>query len=111
MHFRNNRYVKSRSDTQLRNPKMVNDTQSCKPEATVHGNPIVPCGLIAWSLFNDTYSFSRGNESLMVNKQGISWRSEREHIFGEHVYPTNFQNGTLIGGGGLDANKPVSLIL
>ncbi|KAL6601425.1 hypothetical protein ACP70R_044645 [Stipagrostis hirtigluma subsp. patula] len=102
------RYMKSRSDMQLRNPKKVDDTRLCKPEATVHGNPIVPCGLIAWSLFNDTYSFARGDKMLMVNKQGISWRSEREHIFGKHVYPRNFQNGSLIGGGSLDPTKPLS---
>ncbi|XP_062199843.1 ALA-interacting subunit 5-like isoform X2 [Phragmites australis] len=102
------RYVKSRSNNQLRDPKMVSDTKSCKPEATESGNPIVPCGLVAWSLFNDTYSFARGNEMLMVNKKGISWRSEREHIFGKHVYPKNFQNGTLIGGGRLDPSKPLS---
>lgn len=102
------RYVKSRNNMQLRNPKMVNDTQYCKPEATANGSPIVPCGLIAWSLFNDTYSFARGNKLLKVNKKGISWRSEREHIFGKHVYPKNFQNGTLIGGGQLDPSKPLS---
>ncbi|KAL6844955.1 hypothetical protein ACP4OV_025614 [Aristida adscensionis] len=102
------RYMKSRSDAQLRNPKKAYDTSYCKPEATVHGHPIVPCGLVAWSLFNDTYSFSRGNKMIMVNKQGISWRSEREHLFGKNVYPRNFQNGSLIGGGSLDPNKPLS---
>ncbi|XP_062193645.1 ALA-interacting subunit 5-like isoform X2 [Phragmites australis] len=102
------RYVKSRSDAQLRNPKKVRDTRTCKPEATADGSPIVPCGLVALSLFNDTYSFTRGDETLTVSKQGISWRSEREHIFGKRVYPRNFQNVTLIGGGKLDPSKPLS---
>ncbi|KAJ1290819.1 hypothetical protein BS78_02G272300 [Paspalum vaginatum] len=102
------RYVKSRNNMQLRNPKEVNNTQYCKPEATEHGSPIVPCGLVAWSLFNDTYSFARGNEALIVNKRGISWRSEREVIFGNRVFPKNFQNGSLIGGGTLDPNIPLS---
>ncbi|RLN35501.1 ALA-interacting subunit 5-like [Panicum miliaceum] len=100
------RYVTSRSDKQLRSPNEVSNTKSCKPEATEHGSPIVPCGLVAWSLFNDTYSFARGNEVLMVQKRGISWRSEREGIFGKQVYPRNFQNGTLIGGGTLDPRIP-----
>uniref|UniRef100_K3ZUR4 ALA-interacting subunit n=1 Tax=Setaria italica TaxID=4555 RepID=K3ZUR4_SETIT len=100
------RYVTSRNDKQLRSPEEVNTTQYCKPEATHHGNPVVPCGLVAWSLFNDTYSFTRGNEVLMVNKRGISWRSERGDIFGKRVFPRNFQNGTLIGGGTLDPRIP-----
>ncbi|CAN6198921.1 unnamed protein product [Urochloa humidicola] len=102
------RYVKSRNDKQLRSPEEVNNTQYCKPEANHHGNPVVPCGLVAWSLFNDTYSFARGNEALMVHKRGISWRSEREDIFGNRVFPRNFQNGALIGGGTLDPRIPLS---
>ena len=100
----------SRSDKQLRSPNEINNTESCKPEATEHGSPVVPCGLVAWSLFNDTYSFARGNEVLMVHKRGISWRSEREDIFGKQVFPRNFQNGTLIGGGTLDPRIPVSSV-
>ncbi|XP_028117852.1 cell division control protein 50-like [Camellia sinensis] len=73
-----------------------------------HCLPIVPCGLIAWSLFNDTYSFSRGTEELKVNRKNIAWKSDRYHKFGKQVYPFNFQNGTLIGGGNLDPNIPVS---
>ncbi|KAF0905792.1 hypothetical protein E2562_008844 [Oryza meyeriana var. granulata] len=104
------RYVKSLNDMQLRYPKKVNDTRYCSPEATANGRPIVPCGLIAWSLFNDTYSFTRvrGSETLRVNKHGISWKSERDHRFGKHVYPNNFQNGTLIGGGQLNPSIPLS---
>ncbi|KAG8050306.1 hypothetical protein GUJ93_ZPchr0009g2329 [Zizania palustris] len=105
------RFVRSRNDLQLRNPKKAKDTQYCGPEAAANGGgrrPVVPCGLRAWSLFNDTYSFARGNQTLRVSKRGISWRSEREHRFGRHVYPLNFQNGTLIGGGQLDPSKPLS---
>uniref|UniRef100_A0A0D9XGR4 ALA-interacting subunit n=1 Tax=Leersia perrieri TaxID=77586 RepID=A0A0D9XGR4_9ORYZ len=102
------RYTKSLSDMQLRNPKNMKSTRQCNPEATANGRPVVPCGLIAWSLFNDTYSFARGNETLRVNKHGISWKSEREHRFGKHVYPSNFQSGSLIGGGKLNPSKPLS---
>ena len=88
---------------------MAKDTKTCSPEATANGGgPIVPCGLVAWSLFNDTYSFARGNKALRVHKRGISWRSEREHIFGKQVFPRNFQKGALIGGGALDPRIPVS---
>ncbi|TXG71380.1 hypothetical protein EZV62_006315 [Acer yangbiense] len=105
------RYVKSRSDSQLKDPDAT-DTSACKPEATINGTngpPIVPCGLIAWSLFNDTYRFSRNNnETLTVNKKDISWKSDREHKFGKKVFPKNFQKGTLQGGAILNETKPLS---
>lgn len=103
------RYVKSRSDEQLKNANSASETTDCKPEDSAHGMPIVPCGLIAWSLFNDTYSFSRNNQQLTVNKKDISWKSDREHKFGKGVFPKNFQNNTLIGGAKLNESIPVSL--
>lgn len=103
------RYVRSRSDQQLRNSRDADDTSACKPEDTAHGMPIVPCGLIAWSLFNDTYDFTRNNQPMTINKREISWKSDRDHKFGKNVYPRNFQNNTLVGGKTLDANKSVSV--
>ncbi|KAH0459852.1 hypothetical protein IEQ34_010515 [Dendrobium chrysotoxum] len=104
------RYVKSRNDQQLRDASKANETSHCDPEkTTADGMPIVPCGLIAWSLFNDTYSFTRGNgEAMIVNKKDISWKSDRDHKFGSDVYPKNFQIGALIGGGKLDPKIPLS---
>ncbi|XP_058096230.1 ALA-interacting subunit 3-like [Magnolia sinica] len=103
------RYVKSRSDEQLQKPGQQNSTSTCEPEdTTADGSPIVPCGLIAWSLFNDTYSFTRKNQALTVNKKDISWKSDRDRKFGDNVFPKNFQSGTLIGGGKLDTTKPLS---
>nr|XP_016451455.1 PREDICTED: putative ALA-interacting subunit 2 [Nicotiana tabacum]XP_016451456.1 PREDICTED: putative ALA-interacting subunit 2 [Nicotiana tabacum] len=102
------RYVKSRSDKQLLHGLKYNDTSSCNPEGENNGLPIVPCGLIAWSLFNDTYSFFRGIDALKVNRKNIAWRSDREHKFGKHVYPSNFQSGSLIGGATLDPKVPLS---
>lgn len=102
------RYVKSRSDEQLRKNSSINEVSSCKPEDNVNGQPIVPCGLIAWSLFNDTYNFQRNNQQLIVNKKGISWSSDRKHKFGKNVFPRNFQNGILKGGAQLNSSIPVS---
>jgi hypothetical protein len=106
------RYVKSRNDQQLMKNGSEYETDSCKPEATTGATngslPIVPCGLIAWSLFNDTYSFYRANKPLIVNKKDISWKSDREHKFGKDVYPKNFQSGGLIGGAKLNASIPLS---
>lgn len=110
------RYVKSVSNKQLLdgNSTSSSDTATCKPEQTLNGLPIIPCGLIAWSLFNDTYNFSVSTgQTLNVNKTGISWKSDREHKFGD-VYPSNFPNnlnrslnGSLIGGASLDPSKPL----
>lgn len=104
------RYVKSRNDEQLKKRSKTSETSQCEPEDTTpDGKPIVPCGLIAWSLFNDTYTFSRNKRQLTVNKNGIAWKSDRDHKFGKEVFPSNFQNGTLIGGAHLDESIPVSL--
>ncbi|KAL6542701.1 hypothetical protein OROHE_010221 [Orobanche hederae] len=100
------RYVKSRDDRQLLHGLKYRDTSSCTPEDVNHDRPIVPCGLIAWSLFNDTYSFFRGINKLQVNRKDIAWKSDREHKFGKQVYPFNFQNGTLIGGATLNPDIP-----
>lgn len=100
--------MKSRSDQQLRSPRYENQTDECKPEDSANGRAIVPCGLIAWSLFNDTYSFALGNRPLPVNKKGISWKSDREHKFGKNVFPKNFQNGSFVGGAHLNSSIPVS---
>lgn len=102
------RYVKSRSDQQLRNPGDEGDTSACEPGDTTHRIPIVLCGLTTQSLFNDTYNFTRNNQSVTINKTGISWKSDRDHKFGKNVYPRNFQNNTLVGGAHLVANKSVS---
>ncbi|XP_010270722.1 PREDICTED: ALA-interacting subunit 1-like [Nelumbo nucifera] len=103
------RYVKSRSDKQLRSKESETDTSSCNPEGTTPGgSPIVPCGLIAWSLFNDTYGFSINNQVLEVSKKNIAWKSDQDSKFGSDVFPKNFQNGSLIGGAKLDDKKPLS---
>lgn len=106
------RYVKSRSDRQLWSPKAETSTSLCDPEGEVGNNKaIVPCGLIAWSLFNDTYMLSKNDgagAAIQINKKDIAWRSDRSHKFGKDVYPKNFQNGSMIGGGKLDESIPLS---
>ncbi|KAH9612062.1 hypothetical protein KSS87_011913, partial [Heliosperma pusillum] len=102
------RYVKSRSDQQLRSKKSENDVSTCQPEDMNGNKPIVPCGLIAWSLFNDTYSFVLGNKNITVNKKDISWKSDRDHKFGKDVFPKNFQSGGIIGGATLDKSIRLS---
>uniref|UniRef100_A0A5B6Z0G3 ALA-interacting subunit n=1 Tax=Davidia involucrata TaxID=16924 RepID=A0A5B6Z0G3_DAVIN len=103
------RYVKSRSDKQLRSKQYEKEIKDCQPEdETEHKFTIIPCGLIAWSLFNDTYGFSLKNETLRVNKKGIAWKSDQEEKFGSDVYPKNFQMDGWIGGKKLNESIPLS---
>ncbi|KAG6384512.1 hypothetical protein SASPL_155669 [Salvia splendens] len=102
------RYYKSRSERQLLHGLEYPDIGSCAPEDVINGLPVVPCGLVAWSMFNDTFSFFRGVDELNVNRKNIAWKSDRDHKFGKHVFPFNFQNGSLIGGARLDPNISLS---
>ncbi|KAI3712729.1 hypothetical protein L1987_71294 [Smallanthus sonchifolius] len=106
------RYVKSRSDKQLRSAAYEFSTKECEPEARLNKSrvslPIVPCGLIAWSLFNDTYNLIMKEKVLDINKKGIAWKSDTKVKFGSNVYPKNFQSNDLIGGGKLNESIPLS---
>jgi hypothetical protein len=78
-------------------------TKDCYPENnTAGGAPIVPCGLVAWSIFNDTYTVMVNGETVEVNKKDIAWKSDKKHKFGNDIYPSNFQKGKLIGGAKLN---------
>ena len=85
------RYVKSRMDTQLRGvtdqtPSLLEaDCQSHYryneslegDEADSINNTISPCGLIAWSLFNDSFTL-KGPDGAAVTQtsEGIAWPSD-----------------------------------
>ncbi|KAJ1409088.1 CDC50/LEM3 family [Sesbania bispinosa] len=103
------RYVKSRNDNQLKSKSAESDVSSCSPDDyTPNHQPIVPCGLIAWSMFNDTYRLSNSNKDLVINKKNIAWKSDQNAKFGSDVYPKNFQAGGLIGGARLNESIPLS---
>lgn len=104
--------MKSRNDKQLWSKANEGETLNCYPEdKTNEKETIVPCGLIAWSMFNDTYKFVSNNKNLTVNRKNIAWGSDRRSRFGSDVYPKNFQNRDLIGGGRLNESIPVNTYL
>ncbi|KAL5712776.1 hypothetical protein ACHQM5_014913 [Ranunculus cassubicifolius] len=105
-HQNHKRYATSKSERQLFGEKK--NTHGCKPEKEIKDYPIVPCGLIAWSLFNDTYQFYLNDMLLDVNTKNISWKSDREKRFGSTIFPQNFQSGGKVGGATLDPHKPLS---
>jgi LEM3 (ligand-effect modulator 3) family / CDC50 family len=52
------RYVKSRSDAQLRGAT-AKSLSDCSPQQYLDGDTskdVDPCGLVAWSYFNDTFT-------------------------------------------------------
>lgn len=52
------RYVKSRSDAQLRGAT-AKSLSDCSPQQYLNGDTLKdvdPCGLVAWSYFNDTFT-------------------------------------------------------
>ena len=99
--------MKSRSDKQLRYKNAVHLIKDCEPEDKIGSAPIVPCGLVAWSMFNDTFTVKVNGETVKVNKKDIAWKSDKNNKFGKDIYPTNFQKGGLIGGAKLNESIPV----
>ena len=77
------RYVKSRDDNQLLGEFSKTDSSDCIPfDIDSSGQPIVPCGAIANSLFNDTLrlkSVAHGRVQLL--RTGIAWPSDKEIKF------------------------------
>jgi len=104
------RYVKSRNDNQLMDSSKATTVEQCSPidrasGASVADVPIYPCGLIAWSVFNDTIYAQDTNANLYQNRllvlpngvtsctnvngcklvtttsDGIAWSSDRDDKF------------------------------
>lgn len=120
--------MKSRSDDQLAG-ESGGDMSDCKPKLYQHaGNNmdedsllINPCGLTAWSLFNDTFKviipgLTRSGDScvqirkdsqlLEMSEEGIAWESDIKHLFGDHE-PQNFNNEPQFRGGGQINGTPI----
>jgi len=82
------RYVKSRNDQQLHGDVVSSFSAlaDCDPRKSVgdSGNSenfYLPCGLIAWSLFNDTFTLRQGNTTVPWTKKGIAWKSDVDKKF------------------------------
>lgn len=88
------RYVKSRSDAQLRGDEEP-VTSTCAPleKSPTTEQVLYPCGLIASSYFNDTfsepciYNQSTGGTCTPVNwtDTGIAWESDKKNSSPQHM--------------------------
>ena len=109
------RFVKSRDASQLRGDSIVG-SEDCGSQRFLGSDtsrPIVPCGLSAWSMFNDTYTLkipspivdvhampianctSGGGQAycdVPVRETGIAWNLDQRENFGQ-VVPQNFNLG------------------
>uniref|UniRef100_A0A6B2LCR9 Cell cycle control protein n=1 Tax=Arcella intermedia TaxID=1963864 RepID=A0A6B2LCR9_9EUKA len=80
------RYVKSRNDAQLRGQKVTrSEMADCAPFIAAGDKDddlYYPCGLIARSLFNDSFIFTDGNGTLLpVTTDGVAWPSDIDTKF------------------------------
>lgn len=83
------RYVKSLDEKQLKgDSRSKGALVTCSPlDANPEGKPYYPCGLIANSMFNDTFEppvllntqdgSGKDNETYHMTNKGISWNSDR----------------------------------
>lgn len=104
------RYVKSRSDVQLAGKPVSNPDEleaACQPELFYQNNRsqvINPCGLVAWSNFNDSYTFRKtsSGQVVSVSATGIALPSDVRHRFAAYK-PTWFnpELNEFRGGGNL----------
>ena len=93
------RYVKSRSNEQLMgNELSVDQLDDCDPiktnkdlgrDQSKNGSsldpdaPAFPCGLVAKSLFNDTFTLTKldSGEEITIDENNIAWKSDVEYKF------------------------------
>lgn len=80
-------YVSSRSAEQLRGNANAS-TSDCEPKRTENGKIIVPCGLTAFSRFNDSFHLFNspgcspsGSGTVSLSKNGIAWPIDRKVRF------------------------------
>jgi hypothetical protein len=90
--YQNHRiYVKSRDNAQLTGKDVETPNRDCAPYAYDSNDmPIAPCGTIANSLFNDTYSFScqsgdcapsAAGEAVVIDRSQIAWTTDHDTKF------------------------------
>merc|ERR1711935_432051 len=90
------RYVKSRDESQLLGDITKVPNSDCAPFAMgkdTNGKekPIVPCGAIANSLFDDKITLSDSEDnSINLIRHGIAWESDKIYKFQNPELPSNY---------------------
>jgi len=90
------RYVKSRDEKQLLGDIEKTPDADCNPYEKVDGSdlPVVPCGAIANSLFNDKIELTYNQKDpsnvdipVELLRTGIAWESDKKYKFKNPVIP------------------------
>ena len=85
MYQNHRRFVRSRSNEQLMGQR-ENGGDVCDPKrTTIDGEDINPCGLAAWSTFNDTFAVNVDGQPRAVSTKDISWKGDRKFKFANYV--------------------------
>jgi hypothetical protein len=74
------RYIKSRSDPQLRG-KQLRGNPDCDPLNEIDGRGVIPAGMVANSIFNDTFTMTLKTTKIQLSGLDISWSSDRNTLF------------------------------
>eukprot|EP01086_Lenisia_limosa_P006628 TRINITY_DN25608_c0_g1_i2.p1 TRINITY_DN25608_c0_g1~~TRINITY_DN25608_c0_g1_i2.p1 ORF type:complete len:319 (+),score=46.50 TRINITY_DN25608_c0_g1_i2:58-1014(+) len=95
------RYVRSRNDEQLRgNNPSFSSMEDCDPRRSIgdENDPTKywnPCGLIAASMFNDTFALKKPDGTDVAwTKSGIAWESDVDEKFKKQSKPVGIQPTT-----------------
>ncbi|KAJ3591529.1 hypothetical protein NHX12_006662 [Muraenolepis orangiensis] len=81
------KYMDSRDDAQMvgRKQNLKNPSSYCEPYIMDGGLPIAPCGAVANSMFNDSFSLRyhgrRGSEPVPLYRNGIAWYTDENVKF------------------------------
>ncbi|CAF0703524.1 unnamed protein product [Brachionus calyciflorus] len=79
------RYVKSRDDNQLLGNEITDPSKlntECKPYDSKNGAIYAPCGAIANSIFNDSFTFKyNGQTDIGLIRTGIAWNTDKDVKF------------------------------
>lgn len=84
-------YVESFDLDQLKGKALIGDAldPNCDPFRTANNKTVFPCGLIANSMFNDTFYTTfrgvNGTPDYLLTKEGIAWNTDR-HRYAKTEY-------------------------
>jgi len=71
-------------------------------QSTADGETIKPCGVQAWSYFNDSYAVELNDAAVDIDSSGIAWPSDREYKFGSYTAENLNTDAATRGGAPID---------
>lgn len=91
-------------ETSCENRVVVNTQDGNQPSNPPPGSIINPCGLIAWSVFNDSFELRNQSVTINMTSSGIAWPSDKSMKFKNQQPSIN--NGVVVRNGTTGQNFP-----